>query len=46
MDEKKKKLEDDVREHEEEIKNENASLMAAVSRGSRLKEFRGGSSSC
>ena len=31
-------MEDDVREHEEEIKNENASLMAAVSRCLRLKE--------
>ena len=37
-DEKKKKLEDQIRELQEEIKNENASLMAAVSRGSRLKE--------
>ena len=34
----KKKLEDQIRELQEEIKNENASLMAAVSRGSRLKE--------
>ena len=37
-DEKKKKLENQIRELQEEIKNENASLMAAVSRGSRLKE--------
>ena len=36
--EKKKKLEDSIREIQEEIKNENESLMAAVSRGSRLKE--------
>ena len=31
-------MENDIREVQEEIKNENASLMAAVSRGSRLKE--------
>ena len=36
--EKKKKLEDSIREIQEEIKNENESLMAAVSRGKRLKE--------
>ena len=36
--EEKKKLEDSIREIQEEIKNENESLMAAVSRGSRLKE--------
>ena len=36
--EKKKKLEDSIREIQVEIKNENESLMAAVSRGSRLKE--------
>ena len=35
---KKKKLEDSIREIQVEIKNENESLMAAVSRGSRLKE--------
>ena len=35
---KKNKLENDIRELQEEITNENTSLMAAVSRGSRLKE--------
>ena len=37
-DEKKRRLEDNTREIQEEIMNENKSLMAAVSRGSRLKE--------
>ena len=37
-DEKKRRLEDNIREIQEEIMNENKSLMAAVSRGSRLKE--------
>ena len=36
--EKKRRLEDIIREIQEEIMNENESLMAAVSRGSRLKE--------
>ena len=38
LDEKKRRLEDIIREIQEEIMNENESLMAAVSRGSRLKE--------
>ena len=36
-DEKKRRLEDNIREIQEEIIYENESLMAAVSRGSRLK---------
>ena len=31
-------MEDNIRQLQEEIKNENASLMAVVNRGSRLKE--------
>ena len=38
LDEKKRRLEDIIREIQEEIMNENESLMAAVSRGSRLME--------